>query len=31
MTHAFDAYVTAVLFDSEDRAWFALGDGTVRS
>ncbi|MFM8821718.1 MAG: WD40 repeat domain-containing protein [Phenylobacterium sp.] len=31
MTHAFDAFVTAVLFDSQDKAWFALGDGTVRS
>ena len=31
MTYAFDAFVTAALFDSEDRAWFALGDGTVRS
>ncbi|MFM8374904.1 MAG: WD40 repeat domain-containing protein [Phenylobacterium sp.] len=31
MTHTFDAFVTAALFDSADRAWFALGDGTVRS
>ena len=31
MTHAFDAFVTAALFDTLDRAWFALGDGTVRS
>jgi WD40 repeat protein len=31
MTHAFDAFVTAALFDADDRAWFALGDGTVRS
>ncbi|MCA3720023.1 WD40 repeat domain-containing protein [Phenylobacterium sp.] len=31
MTFDFDAFVTAVLFDSEDRAWFALGDGTLRT
>lgn len=31
MTFDFDAFVTAALFDSEDRAWFALGDGTLRS
>ncbi|MFC3067905.1 WD40 repeat domain-containing protein [Phenylobacterium soli] len=30
MTYAFDAYVTAALFDSSRRAIFALGDGTVR-
>ena len=30
MIHAFDAYVTAVSFDSSDQAVFALGDGTVR-
>lgn len=30
MTHAFDAFVTAALFDASGRAWFALGDGTVR-
>ena len=30
MTFDFDAFVTAALFDSEDRAWFALGDGTLR-
>jgi WD40 repeat protein len=30
MTHAYDAYVTAVLFDSAGQAVFALGDGTVR-
>ena len=28
--HAFDAYVTAALFDKAGRAAFALGDGTVR-
>lgn len=28
--HAFDAYVTAALFDKAGRAVFALGDGTVR-
>ncbi len=27
---AFDAYVTAALFDKHHRAMFALGDGTVR-
>jgi len=30
MSYAFDAYVTAVLFDRSGRAAFALGDGTVR-
>jgi WD40 repeat protein len=30
MTFAFDAYVTAALFDRSGRAIFALGDGTVR-
>ena len=30
MTFAFDAYVTAALFDASSRAVFALGDGTVR-
>jgi len=30
MTYAFDAYVTAALFDARGRAAFALGDGTVR-
>ncbi|MDB5477026.1 MAG: hypothetical protein JWP49_2537 [Phenylobacterium sp.] len=30
MTFAFDAYVTAALFDASGRAAFALGDGTVR-
>jgi WD40 repeat protein len=30
MQQAFDAYVTAVSFDSSRRAVFALGDGTVR-
>jgi WD40 repeat protein len=30
MTHAFEAFVTAALFDASGRAWFALGDGTVR-
>lgn len=30
MTYAFDAFVTAALFDSTGQAWFALGDGTVR-
>jgi WD40 repeat protein len=30
MTFAFDAYVTAALFDAAGRAAFALGDGTVR-
>jgi WD40 repeat protein len=30
MTYAFDAYVTAALFDASGRAAFALGDGTVR-
>ncbi len=30
MSHAFDAYVTAALFDRAGRAGFALGDGTVR-
>jgi WD40 repeat protein len=30
MTYAFDAYVTAALFDAAGRAAFALGDGTVR-
>lgn len=29
-TYAFDAYVTAALFDKAGRAVFALGDGTVR-
>ncbi|WP_374469239.1 WD40 repeat domain-containing protein [Phenylobacterium sp.] len=29
-TYAFDAYVTAALFDRAGRAMFALGDGTVR-
>jgi WD40 repeat protein len=29
-TYAFDAYVTAALFDRTSRAMFALGDGTVR-
>lgn len=31
MMYAFDAFVTSIVFDSDDRAWFALGDGTVRS
>src|ERR1700761_7154245 len=30
MTHNFDAYVTAALFDKSGKAAFALGDGTVR-
>ena len=30
MTFAFDAYVTAALFDKAGQARFALGDGTVR-
>jgi WD40 repeat protein len=30
MTSAFDAYVTSALFDRSGRAFFALGDGTVR-
>jgi WD40 repeat protein len=30
MSYAFDAYVTAALFDAAGRAAFALGDGTVR-
>lgn len=30
MNFAFDAYVTAALFDRAGRASFALGDGTVR-
>ncbi|HEX3700552.1 MAG TPA: WD40 repeat domain-containing protein [Phenylobacterium sp.] len=30
MTYAFDAYVTAALFDAAGRAAFALGDGAVR-
>jgi WD40 repeat protein len=30
MRYAFDAYVTAVLFDKTGRAAFALGDGSVR-
>jgi WD40 repeat protein len=30
MPYAFDAYVTATLFDKSGRAAFALGDGTVR-
>ena len=30
MIHAFDAYVTAVCFDSSGQAVFALGDGTAR-
>ena len=30
MNYAFDAYVTAALFDKVGRAVFALGDGTVR-
>jgi WD40 repeat protein len=30
MPHAFDAYVTAALFDAKGKAAFALGDGTVR-
>jgi WD40 repeat protein len=30
MTYAFDAYVTAALFEADGRAAFALGDGTVR-
>jgi WD40 repeat protein len=30
MDFSFDAYVTAVLFDRQHRAIFALGDGTVR-
>ena len=30
MNAAFDAYVTAALFDRDGRAVFALGDGTVR-
>src|SRR5665213_1286051 len=31
MSYAFDAYVTAALFDAAGAAAFALGDGTVRS
>jgi WD40 repeat protein len=31
MTFAFDAYVTAALFDARGDAWFGLGDGTVRA
>ena len=31
MKQAFDAYVTAALFDKSGRALFALGDGTVRT
>src|SRR6185312_5983807 len=32
MSHAFafDAYVTALAFDTDGKAVFALGDGTVR-
>jgi len=30
MTFAFDAYITAALFDRSGKACFALGDGTVR-
>ena len=30
MSHAFDAFVTAALFDRTGRAAFALGDGCVR-
>jgi WD40 repeat protein len=30
MTFAFDAYVTAALFDAHGRAMFALGDGSAR-
>lgn len=30
MTYAFDAFVTAALFDRAGKAAFALGDGTVR-
>jgi WD40 repeat protein len=30
MSYAFDAYVTAALFDRAGQAWFALGDGTMR-
>lgn len=30
MNFAFDAYVTAALFDRASRAAFALGDGTIR-
>lgn len=30
MHHAFDAYVSAALFDRTGQALFALGDGTVR-
>ena len=30
MTFAFDAYVTAALFDAKGQAIFALGDGAVR-
>jgi WD40 repeat protein len=30
MSHAFDAYVTAALFDAKSMAAFALGDGSVR-
>ncbi len=30
MTYAFDAFVTAALFDRAGKASFALGDGTVR-
>jgi WD40 repeat protein len=30
MNHAYDAYVTAVSFDSAGQAVFALGDGSVR-
>jgi len=30
MTYAFDAYVTAALFEASGRVGFALGDGTVR-
>ena len=30
MLQSFDAYVTAALFDTDGRAAFALGDGTVR-
>jgi WD40 repeat protein len=31
MSHSFDAYVTAALFDAQGDAWFALGDGTARA
>lgn len=31
MRQSFDAYVTAVIFDSAGQALFALGDGTVRT